>query len=131
MTPVRRSLGRCALLGAVVAGPACSLGEPVTCTGIQCTNALVVEFQGAVPSSYTIEVRGPNETRRFTCTEASLCQEAVFEGFTPVQATIRLEWSGGTFEEVVTPVYQTVQPNGPDCPPICLRGVVTIEIPAP
>lgn len=131
MNLTRRSLGRWALLGAVSAGPACSLGEPVTCTGIECTSALVVALEGAVPSSYAIEVRGPNETRRFTCTEASLCNEAVFEGFTPVQATIRMEWSGGTFEEVVTPVYETVQPNGPDCPPICRRAVVTIEIPAP
>jgi len=107
----------------------CSLGEPVTCSGIECTSALVVDLGGAVPSSYTIEVRGPNETRRFTCTEASLCNEAVFDDFTPTRVTIRVTWPGGSLEQEVTPGYEVVQPNGPGCPPICQRAVVTITIP--
>jgi hypothetical protein len=107
----------------------CSLGEPVTCTGIECSNALVVELGGGVPSSYTIEARGNNEIRSYTCTEASLCREAVFTGFTPTQVTIRVTWSGGSAEEVVTPSYEVVQPNGPDCPPTCRLAVVTITLP--
>ena len=116
-------------VGGLLAG--CSLGEPVTCTGIVCTSALVVALDGAVPSSYTIEARGPNETRRFTCTEASLCTEAVFEDFRPTQVTIEVTWAEGSTAQTLTPVYETVQPNGPDCPPVCLIAVVTITIPAP
>lgn len=108
--------------------PGCSLGEPVTCSGIECANALVVDLDGAVPSSYTIEARAANETRRFTCTAASLCNEAVFDDFTPTEVTIRVTWSGGSMEQVATPKYDLVQPNGPDCPPICRRAVVTITI---
>lgn len=120
------------LLGCLWVSPltlGCSLGEPVTCSGIDCTDALVVDLGGAVPSSYTIEARGPNETRRFTCSEASLCNEAVFEGFTPFQVTVRVTWSGGSVEQVVAPMYEVVQPNGPDCPPTCRRALVTITIP--
>lgn len=126
---VRGRLWIVGLLGAAPL-PGCSLGEPVTCSGIECANALVVDLDGA-PSSYVIEARGPNETRRFTCTEVSLCNEAVFENFTPTQVTIRVTWSDGSVEQVVTPAYEVVQPNGPDCPPICRRAVVTITIPSP
>jgi len=110
--------------------PGCSLGEPVACSGIECTNSLVVvDLDGAVPSSYVIEVQALNETRRFTCTAVSLCNGAVFDDFTPTQVTIRVTWSGGSVEQVVTPAYEVVQPNGPDCPPVCRRAVVTITIP--
>jgi hypothetical protein len=28
-----------------------------------------------------------------------------------------------------TPVYQTVQPNGPDCPPTCTNAAVSLDLP--
>lgn len=128
------TVGRWRVMGAMGAGGlllGCSLGEPVTCSGVECANALVVDLDGAVPSSYTIEVSAANQTRRFTCTAANLCGEAVFSDFTPPEVTIRVTWSGGNAEQVVMPAYEVVQPNGPDCPPTCRRALVTITIPAP
>ena len=124
---IRHQLPLARGVAAVLVG--CSLGEPVTCGGIECTDALVVELGGVVPPTYTIEARANNETRRYTCTEASLCTEAVFGGFTPDLVTIRVTWAGGSVEQVVTPVYEVVQPNGLDCPPVCELALVTISIP--
>jgi hypothetical protein len=47
----------------------------------------------------------------------------------PAQVNLRLIWDGGAIERNLTPAYETFQPNGPDCPPACRSGSVTIVVP--
>lgn len=48
---------------------------------------------------------------------------------TPERVEIRIERDGATVvDEVVTPTYQVVQPNGPNCGPRCIQANATVTL---
>lgn len=48
----------------------------------------------------------------------------------PIAVEVRLE-GGVLLSETVAPTYQTVQPNGPDCGPVCQQANETLVVPMP
>lgn len=117
------------LVLAVVLG-ACSQPPPPSqvCTLIGCESGLSVVVEPTPQGSYTVIAEAGDTTRTVECTAQRQCAEgAFFSDFTPTNATIRVIAGSDTTEQAVTPVYDTAQPNGPECPPTCRQGSVTVR----
>lgn len=120
---------------------ACNPPAPTVqaCTEIGCSDEVAVIVSGALPAAYTIDLAAAGlETISLTCTngqssEASIheCRPdgAVFRGLAPDEVTVTLTWEGGIVSDTVQPTYATTQPNGPDCPPTCRQGSLTLTLP--
>ncbi len=133
----------------LLALPAC--GAHQACTLIGCSDAVTVRFEGTLPDgSYTIELADA-DTQPYTClvvidggapspsedcalevvlVDGSL--EATAIGFAPAELDVGLVHIGGDslIDEVITPSYETQQPNGEDCPPTCSFAYETATLPA-
>ena len=84
---------------------------------------------GNVPAEYYAQVRVPGEEMvEFFCTPG-FCELRIKDTPAEVELTIldsdREEIVRGSFELV----YEDLRPNGPACPPTCLRATVTLNIP--
>jgi len=104
------------------------------CTLLACENGLAVELASAPDGAYTVEVftaasqNGPHYI--FQCVDPATCgTSAFFAEFTPVNVVVRVTTGGRTHEETVTPAYQQVRPNGPNCGPECKQATVTVALP--
>lgn len=106
----------------------------VQCTLIGCADGLAVDFTGAQPASYTLEARAAgHEPVTVDCSGDQAAFQCRPDGtflpdFTPEEVTLRITWDGGEVERTVRPVYTETRPNGPDCPPVCRHGEVTIDL---
>ena len=47
----------------------------------------------------------------------------------PAEATVQLHWNNYHLTQKIKPRYEKVQPNGPDCPPICFAAEIGITMP--
>jgi hypothetical protein len=106
-----------------------------------CLDSLTVTLEGEVPADYTLQLTsadGPPLVVSCTSAEnaeppagqSARCEgSSVTFGVAPAHVNVRLTWEGGALEKDLTPVYESFQPNGPDCPPVCRAGSVTIVIP--
>lgn len=106
----------------------------VQCTLIGCVDGLSVSFTGAQPASYTLEARAAgHEPVIVDCSSDQATFQCRPDGtfladFTPEEVTLHITWDGGEVERTVRPVYTESRPNGPDCPPVCRSGQVTIDL---
>jgi hypothetical protein len=104
--------------------------EPAqACTLIGCESGLEVELHATPGGGFEVEALAPGDTapRRFECDPAVQCGgRAFFSGFTPESVTIRVLTETDTLVRSLAPVYDTLQPNGPGCPPTCRRATVRI-----
>lgn len=125
-----------ALLFTAAVSPACSRSTPPpqrACTLIGCESGLTVVLDDAPAEPYRVEVSAPGETepRVVECSSASPCGGRVFlRDFTPESATVRVVAGGDTVAREVRPTYETLQPNGPGCPPTCRQAEVRVTLPA-
>ena len=122
----------------VILGPVIS---PVQgCTMMGCIGGLDIEFAGLQPETYTVDVSSPDgQTQTFECSASSA--RAVFNesgcapnglhlgDATPDEITVKVTWDGGSKTETFQVNYQVLQPNGPQCEPICHVGKVTMQLP--
>ena len=101
---------------------------PVICTQIGCTDGLTVQIEGTLPTAFVLEAVAPvGPPVIVECPDSALCGSNIFlEGFTPEEVWIRLSFDSNSVSETFNPVYETFQPNGPDCPPECLVASVTV-----
>lgn len=95
-----------------------------------CPAELAVEVHGPQDVAYTVHVSASGEeTQTEPCivmTE-TVCL-AYFRDFGPAQVTVRVT---GAEEEIAgqfAPEYETLQPNGPDCPPTCRTATVAVDV---
>ena len=125
----RRCPGVAATLVMLLAGPACNVVGPSACTLIGCTG-LVVEVTGAASHTpVTVVVTAPDEsTRSATCTTTTGTCPVSFLDFTPASLTVRVSSGAQSTELTVQPVYLVTRPNGPECPPECRGGRVTVAL---
>lgn len=101
------------------------------CTLIGCESGLEVQLVDQPPGTYRIEASAPGQPapRVVECTTATPCGPSVFlRDFTPESATIRVIVGADTTARTVQPSYETVQPNGPGCPPTCRQARVQIDL---
>lgn len=106
----------------------CNPLEPRVCTLIGCSSGLRVELEGASSAPFTLTATAGGATESIVCEQATGC-ELFFEDFTPSQVTISYESAEQEIEQTFSPSYSRSRPNGEDCPPECLNGIVVLELP--
>ena len=101
------------------------------CTMIGCEDGLTVAVEGTPDSAYRLEIRAPGEEIRVQeCPSPAECGQVFLVGFLPEEVTVELVTeSGERSTRTVRPEIETVQPNGPDCPPTCRQARVTVPWP--
>jgi hypothetical protein len=111
------------------------------CTLMGCLDTLTFTLDGEVPEEYTLQLTSPDGLLiEVSCTsgegaetpqgQSGTCGgSGVTLNVAPSQVHLRLARDGGAIERNLTPAYQVFQPNGPDCPPACRSGSVTIVVP--
>jgi hypothetical protein len=119
---------RVALVTATAA--ACGTREPVACTLIGCEDGWSVELAGTLPATYTVAARVDGAiVASVDCGPAQPCGSTVFlRGVTAPGAQLEITGPGVDLRWQVTPRYETLQPNGPGCPPICRQARVRVEV---
>lgn len=106
----------------------CNPFEPRSCTLIGCSSGLRVELEGTPTAPFTLTATAGAASESISCEQATACN-LFFEDFTPSQVTISYESGGEEIEQTFSPSYARSRPNGEDCPPECLNGAVTLELP--
>ena len=111
------------------------------CTLIGCRDSLELTFSHEPPGQYNVLLTtSTGETRNVSCNNSeissvdatvAMCRSGVVTvyDFTPADVTIVVSWQGGRYSTNGAPTYTSFQPNGPDCPPTCRSGKLTIELP--
>ncbi len=137
------------LLLASLTLPACN-GVGKSCSEIGCSSSVTVRFEGDLADgSFTVELAEADRPPS-TCLvvmsgrqaePASDCElhvtmvddalEATLFG-APTELVVSLVSIGGdtVVDAFLIPSYETLQPNGDDCPPTCQQALETVEIPA-
>ena len=100
------------------------------CTLIGCLNGLTVEIQNAPAGPITVRASTEDASGSVytaTCPGTSGCTNKLFfPEFAPSRAQLTITTTAGTREQVVTPTYETSQPNGPKCGPTCRSGTARV-----
>jgi hypothetical protein len=109
--------------------------EPAqVCTEIGCHSGLTIQLEGTIPEAYSVEISVPgDEPFRVECPQGG---EPVYcEGDrlflaerTPEEVTVRVSWEDNSVVETLQPTYETIRPNGPDCPPECRQAEVKLNL---
>ena len=100
------------------------------CTMIGCDDGLNVLVEGTPQGAYRVEVRAEgHETQVVECPAPTECGRIFLAGFLPEEVTVELTAGEARSSRTVKPEIETVQPNGPDCPPTCRQA--TIRVPWP
>lgn len=111
-----------------------SSGPSGVCTLLPCAPGLRIDLSSALPEGSRLEVfevASPAQVRTVPCTASQRCEQFVFivdyQPTGPIQ--VRVVTPGRTVTGApVTPVYQTVTPNGRDCPPSCVQARVNAPV---
>ena len=115
-----------------------------TCSKIVCNDSLTLEFSHSLAFPYTIDLTGSGgEAAHITCSTTgtgeistggqvtATCNpnSLTVDHFTPRQVTIKVTWPSGSYTTTTRPVYDTYQPNGPDCQPTCYQATFELTLP--
>ena len=109
---------------------ACDGSTDLACTEIGCLDGLSVVVRGTPGVEIEIEASEPSgDVRNATCVvlQDGSCRIG-FDGFVPEEVTVAVSGGGQHASVTVEPVYETLQPNGPDCPPICRQATVEVDL---
>ncbi|MEX1181829.1 MAG: hypothetical protein WEF86_01240 [Gemmatimonadota bacterium] len=129
MKVLRRAAALVLATGLAACTTACTTPVARSCTLIGCVDGLNVELMGALPSSYTVTVRAGSVERTIECTPQNDCRGRIFvEGVTAARVEVAVVGAGVDVRREMTPSYGTSYPNGPDCPPACTQGNVTVQL---
>ena len=101
------------------------------CTLMGCSNSLTVTLTGNVPATFDLTVAG----QEASCMAGdwvsghagpgTACHRLVLPWPTedmPTSLTIVAAWGEQEISATAVPAFATLQPNGPNCDPICLQG---------
>jgi len=131
---VMRQATQLALASFLVFGlSACSDQLQRICTDIGCYSGLEIQVSPAPATPFRIEAFAPGFSAVYTqdCANPADCTRIFLPEFTPDVVNVRLIAGGDTtFVEGAQPQYTESRPNGPDCPPICRTGHITISAPS-
>lgn len=107
------------------------IGGGQVCTEIGCDDGFSVQLLEERPDSLSLTIYLNDDTEAFDtiiCTnhESSCVLRA--GGMTPKTVTVEIEWDSEEFRQTFTPEYESYQPNGPDCPPVCEIATIKINL---
>lgn len=124
------------LLGIALAVSCAPEGQ--SCTEIGCTDQLVLEIFDAEfneIAAFQGELTIDDESTAFDCSDSNdgaadyECEgNRVIFTKAPAQASVMIETENGQQSFEIEPEYDSLQPNGPDCPPTCEQGLETLII---
>jgi hypothetical protein len=123
-----RMLPMAAVVLATTGSGECAGPFGVDCTTIGCSDGLSVRITGQLPAPATVRVTAGEEARTFQCQTTEHCQ-AFFDGWTPADVSIQVDWGTGSRTATATPDYEPVYPNGPRCDPVCRQASVQVSVP--
>jgi hypothetical protein len=119
--------GVLAIVAAATAGCSQSAPDNRVCTLVGCESGLAVALERAPQAPYRVEARAAGEeTRVRECPSAQDCGQIFFADFLPEEVTIEVIGGADRSSHTVRPNIETVQPNGPGCPPTCRQARVTV-----
>jgi hypothetical protein len=97
---------------------------------IGCEDGLTVVVAAAQQGPFRLAARGTDgTTREHECPPGQECGEIFLPGFLPEEVTLELTAGGTTSTRTVRPEVETLQPNGPGCPPTCRQARVSLPWP--
>jgi hypothetical protein len=95
---------------------------------IGCNPGLAVEVNGTISGRTTVEVATTGESpRTFECNASQPCR-GFLENFMPSQATVTIRLPDRTVQRNISPQYQDVRPNGPNCDPVCRQARAQVSL---
>lgn len=101
------------------------------CTQVGCEDGVSIMIEKEKPDTLSVTVFVDDESEPFGSIECTNpehpCIFRVSEE-TPEKISVNIEWDGGEFSENFEPVYESYQPNGPDCPPTCTTASIEINL---
>jgi hypothetical protein len=119
--------GALALVAAAAAGCAPAASANRVCTMIGCESGLTVVLETAPQGPYRVEARAAGEEVRVReCLSERDCGRIFFADFLPEEVTLEVIAGDARASHTVRPRVETVQPNGPECPPTCRQARVTV-----
>jgi hypothetical protein len=94
-----------------------------------CESGLTVMIEPRPAGSFRVEAAADDSVRTVECDAQRPCEGgAFFRDFTADRATIRVIVANDTTTRTVAPSYEALTPNGPECPPTCMRATVTVSL---
>ena len=132
----------------------CDLVPPLACTEIGCTDGLTVELRAASGAfeagiysitlggdACTVTVGGPDDCAADRCVVDSTCNGITLVGYdeadtltllapvTEGEVALTVDLEGTVLlDESFEPLYETIEPNGPGCPPVCRIATETFDL---
>jgi len=127
-SPCRSYRWACAAVLISLAG--CDVLDAQACTLIGCTDGLTLELIGSHPSEFTLEIRvSRSATIVIECNATSPCESSIFlPDFTPGSVEVAVTSGTASSTQTFTPEYAELQPNGPECGPICLQAIIRVDV---
>jgi len=105
------------------------IGGDQACTQIGCDDGINVQLSDERPDSLSLTIYLDDETEAFdsiVCTNQEPSCVLRTGGITPETVTVEIKWDTEEYRQTFTPEYESFQPNGPDCPPVC--NIALLEI---
>ena len=119
-----------ALLAACTPSAPAQTDVPRACTKMGCESGLSVLVEGTPQGAYRVEARATGEAPRVRdCPSPQQCGAIFFADFLPAEVTVEVIAGAKRSARTVRPQVETLQPNGPGCPPTCRQARVTVPWP--
>ena len=97
--------------------------DTAACTLAACNSVLTVIFPQAITGPVTVNFTSPDAgSRSVVCNNP--CSFVRIENYAPANVRIEVVSPTSTTARDFTPGYTRVEPNGPDCGPVCFQGGV-------
>ena len=122
------------LLLAVILSSGCEkmgIGRGQVCTQAGCEDGVTVQLSEERPDSLSLTIYMDDNSEAF---DSLICTDQVSScviragGITPEKVTVVITWDNEEFRQTFTPGYESFQPNGPDCPPVCKVAAIDIDL---
>jgi len=107
------------------------IGGGQACTQIGCDDGINVQVSDERPDSLSLTIYLDDETEAFdsiVCTNQEPSCVLRTGGITPETVTVEIKWDTEEYRQIFTPEYESFQPNGPDCPPVCNIALLEIDL---
>jgi hypothetical protein len=100
------------------------------CTAMACLNGLAVRFSTVPTGAWSVEawsdqLPGPVSVQ---CPAGIPCEPVFFQNFEGEHVTVRVTTDAGELTQEFDVEYETVYPNGRDCPGRCRQAEVVVQL---
>ena len=104
--------------------------QPKACTELGCYSGLYINLKGDRPMEFKIIIKSSGkELATKECSTSKQCPDSIlFQDLKEKSLTLEYTSNGQTRSENFTVAYQTVRPNGTQCPPVCEQANVDFKL---